>query len=322
MGIKIRHFVYFFYSNIVLMSPYIEVLLRRFYWKFSTYFKKFRPNGSIIKNKTPEKVDFDKVLTFLRKNGVTKGSLIIVHSSYDALESTGLSEEEIIDKILALIGDEGTLAMPAIRKYKEEPKYDDILKVDNINTICTYNLRKTRITSGLLPYCLLKRKNSFVSKHPLNPLVAIGPLAEAMMEKNIEGNAPSPHGENSAWKFCVDRNAIVIGLGVDLQHYNTIIHVAEEAYGDWRWNDDEWFRIRDFNIVDGDFFKRISVKERKPFWGMLNIAEMNLYRDLIKNNIIKKTVFEGNLCVCVENSKELIGFLRKRNKRGYPYFKI
>ena len=278
--------IVFLYSKVVLLSPRIETFFRRFYWKHVRTFRKYKPathaDGKIATSK--DKLDFEEVISYLKQKGVGDGSLLIVHSSYEALEST-----------------------------------ENILSFDMDGLVCTYNVKKTLITSGLLPYCLLKRPDSEVSRHPLNPLVAVGPLAKKMVEHNLDGECPSPHGEHSAWKFCLDHNAFVVGLGVDLGHYNTMIHVAEEAFGDWRWNDNVWYRLRTFDIVDGDERKRVVVKERKPEWGMLRIAEKNLAKDLLKHGVMEKKV-AGGILVCFEKSKELISFLRSKNKNGYPYY--
>ena len=167
---------------------------------------------------------------------------------------------------------------------------------------------------------MVLREDSEVSRFPLNPMVAIGPLAKAMMKHNIDDEWSTPHGPKSAWKFCYDHNAIVVGLGASLEHYNTITHVAEEAFGDWHWPDNVWYCERTFDIVDGDFEKRINIKERKPYIGKLHFAEKNLYRDLIRDGIVKEDVIEGIIPVYIETAQGYINYLRSKNKNGYPYF--
>ncbi len=310
------------YKKIVLLSPYVEVLLRQMYWKNVSRLRKYRPYGKVkMVSFSRDYVDFDRVIDYLRSKGIGEGALLVVHSSYDALECTGLTPEEIIDKLLLLIGKTGTLAMPAIRKFKGEPKPEKILSFNTDDLICTYNVKKTVLISGLLPYTLMRKENAEISHFPLNPMVAVGPLAKEMMAGNLKGTYPSPHGANSSWKFCHDHDAFVIGLGVDLEHYNTMIHVAEEAFGDWKWPVDKWYRLRQFDIVDEQNNRSsVTVSERKPKWGMLHIAELNLYRDLIRHKIIEKVKIEDMIPVSVERSQDLITFLRTRNNKGYPYF--
>ncbi|OJV87450.1 MAG: hypothetical protein BGO34_10235 [Bacteroidia bacterium 44-10] len=312
------------YRYIALLSPHIEVKLRQLYWKNVSKLKKFKPFGTKrkINPLNENQLDFNSVIRCLIDEGVGEGALLVVHSSYDALECTGLSPDEIINQLLDLVGKTGTLAMPAIRKYKGGPKAENILSLNTDELVCTYKVKKTVVTSGILPYSMMQRYDAVISHHPLSSMVAIGALAKEMMENNLNGDNPSPHGPNSSWKFCLDHDAIVIGLGVDLEHYNTMVHVAEEAFGDWRWPNEEWFRLRKFDVIDeNNNSRRVVVSERKPQWGLLHLAEMRLNRDLAKANIVKRINLKDDIIICVEKSRELISFLKSKNKNGYPYFK-
>lgn len=312
------------YNRLALLSPRIEVLLRQIYWYNYNLLSKYNPNTASV-NLLPvtdrHAANFDAILERLEEWGVRKGSLLIVHSSYDSLKSTGLSPLEIIDKLRGLIGAEGTLAMPVIRHYKNEPSPIDKLKRDCVFPKCVYNPKKTPVISGLLPTFLMRMPDAEISLHPLNPLCAIGPLAKDMMRYNIEGEYPSPHGINSAWYFCVRHNAIVCSLGTDLRHHNTIAHVAEEAFGNWYWSEKDWYLIRDFRIeIEKNNTVDLIVKERKSKWGMLHQAELNRYNDLLDNRIIKSQKFD-DILVEFEESSKLINYLMSKNGNGYPYFK-
>jgi len=308
------------YTKIALLSPRVEVKLRQLYWNNVSRLKKAANASHKTHNTVQKTVEFQKLVSWLKSNGVGEGSLLIVHSSYEVLEATGLEPEAIVEELLRLVGNTGTLAMPAIRKFKGEPSYAERTGNEIMGIVCKYNVRKTKVSSGVLPYYMVLREDSEVSRFPLNPMVAIGPLAKEMMEHNIDGEWSKPHGPNSAWKFCYDHNAIVVGLGASLEHYNTITHVAEEAFGDWHWSDDFWYCKRTFDVVDGDFEKRINILERKPYIGKLHFAEKNLYRDLIKDGIVKEDIIDETIPVFIETAQGYINYLRSKNKNGYPYF--
>lgn len=306
------------YKTIVSCSPHIEVFVRKLYWtnisKTSKYRLKYRktPNHPIA---IP--INFDRIIDNLKNRGIGNGSIIIVHSSYDLLEGSGLSPEEINSKLFELVGAEGTLVMPAIRKYKEEGKLEEYITKNLNDTVCTYNVQRSKIISGFLPYMLMQRPDSFVSRFPLNPVVAIGKHAKKMIEKNLVGDHPSPHGPNSSWKYCVDNNAIVIGLGVDMPHFLTVTHVNEECSADWPIKD--WYRTRKFEIIDKDFNIQKEVFERKPIWGTIYFAENKYQKDLIKNNILKIENIES-LDISILDSKRLTNFLQVHPLKGYPYY--
>lgn len=310
------------YERIALISPRVEVIMRRFYWYNVEHLKRFKPYKTKKSRKDEAKlppVDFDLILSYLKSQGIEKGDLLVVHSSYDSLRRTGLTPEQIIDKLLELVGPTGTLAMPAMRKYKGEPEGLDRLRVSTDELVCTYKPRKTMVKTGWLPLAMVQRKDSVVSRHPLDTMVAIGPLANAMMEHNLEGENPASHGPNSSWKFCYDHQAKVIGLGVDLHHFNSICHVNEEALGNWKWSDEEWYRLRKFNIIDGDFNQTVTVRERKPEWGMLRLAEINAKKDKERCGLISYRSVDG-IDIYVENAQEVVNHLQENNKKGIFFY--
>lgn len=305
-----------FYFVFINISPYTEVLMRKIYWNNISRTSRFRPkyrNNNINFNS----INFDNIIDNLKNRGIGKGSIIIVHSSYDLLEISGLLPEEINSKLLELVGTEGTLVMPAIRKYKEEGNFEKHIKKNMDDVECTYNVQKSKIISGLLPYMLMQRDDSFVSRFPLNPVVAVGKHAKKMIKKNLEGNEPTPHGPNSAWKYCLDNNAIIIGLGVDMPHFLTMTHVNEECSEGWPIKN--WYRKRKFVIIDKDFKIQKEVLERKPIWGTIYLAENKYRKDLIRNNILKIETVEGLKISRIE-SDQLIHYLHNHSHKGFPYY--
>lgn len=309
------------YNRIALISPHIEVLLRKVYWKNQQKLNKFNPNKPKRNTDIVKTVSFDKVLNWVKDQGIGEGDLLIVHSSYASLECTGVQPESIVEELLNLVGPTGTLCMPVIRKFKGEPKPFELLTTDVSKLVCTYDVDNTKITSGLLPYFLMRTPGSEVSLFPFNPMCAVGPLAKEMMASNIDGVFPSPHGKNSSWKFCLDHGAKILFLGTDLEHHNTMTHVAEEAFGDWYWSDEEWYRVRKFNIIDREGNKQYKeVYERKPKWGMLHYAEINVNHDLKRDGIVITDMIDGVIPMGYEDANTFVNYLRSKNKKGYPYF--
>lgn len=298
------------YNKLALMSPRMEVVLRKIYWSNYKLLNRFKPKSS-LKPSTTVKIDFDRIIEHLRSQGIKEGSLLIVHSSYGAIKGAGLSPDAIIDKLLGLIGPTGTLAMPVIRRFDTEEN-DINAKLEDIE--CVYDVKETPITTGVLPIRLHDREGSVTSRFPLNPMCAVGPLAKEMMADNLNGK--SPHDEHSAWKFCADHNAIILGIGIDLAHYLTMIHVAEEAYPGWPIKD--WYRSRNFIIKDGDFQTKKTVLERRPKWGMLHLADKLYTKDFKENGILIESTIESTRIGVIESQK-LIQYLNGRKAEGYPY---
>jgi len=298
------------------ISPYIEIFVRKLYWKnirlFSRYQKRIRKINSSRKLK-----DFDKILHYLDSEGIGKGNLMILHSSFESIEGTSLSPKQIIQKLLLFLGEEGTLAMNAARTFKNKIE-SDYLTQDYSNVITYYDTKKSKVWTGALPLFLIRHPHVEISEFPLNSMAAVGKLAKQMMKNNLDGNLTAC-GEGSSWQFCVENNAIVVGIGIDLTHSLTIMHVAEDANNNWPITG--WYRERIFSINSGGNKKEVTVLERKPKWGTLHFAERTLYKDLVKNKILISTTIDG---VQVEYlyARQLIDFLNNKNTNGYPYFGI
>lgn len=312
------------YKNIALSSPSAEVFLRKTYWAMLPLLHRFVSSSEAsgteapIENKSDNCADFSKVINYLRDLGIKKGDILIVHSSFDSLKATGLDAEGVINSLLELVGEEGTLAMPAIRHFPEEGEGMDYLKKyikDEVPDEVVYDLYRTPISSGLLPFTLSRYDDAIISEFPLNPLVALGAHAEDMMKGNIEGVLPSAHGPMSAWKYCADHNAWNIGLGVDEKNYLTIFHVGQEQ-PDWPYKEEAWYIERNFTVKKGRNRTPIRIKERGHRWTKF-FPEMNFYNDLKKNNILTQQFIEG-IEVLAVRSNDLFSFMEKQPD-GYPY---
>ncbi|HEX8576507.1 MAG TPA: AAC(3) family N-acetyltransferase [Flavobacterium sp.] len=303
-------------NKILGLSPYIEIFIRKVYWNNINLISKYTSKNIRISNNF---TDFDKILKYLETEGIGNGNLMILHSSFEPLEGTKLTPMQVINKLLEFLGKEGTLAMNSARKFKEEAGVKEYLTKDYKHTTTTYDVKQTKVWTGVLPFFLVRHPDSVISEFPLNPMVAIGKLSKDMMENNLKGNLISC-GTGSSWEFCVNNNAVVVGVGIDLTHSLTIMHVAEEVNPE-SWPIADWFRTRKFLIINNNQKKEVTVRERKPKWGALYFAERTLCKDLIKEKILKTTNIDG---VQVEylHATKLIDFLNKKNSKGYPYFGI
>jgi aminoglycoside 3-N-acetyltransferase len=302
------------FKKMLAFSPLIEILVRRVYWLNFSIFSKFKFSHTNNSNLS----SFEKITTQLVDFGLKTGDILVLHSSYECLQKTGNSPKTIIEKLILLLGEEGTLVMNAGRNFPEEKKNKDYLKYEYIDEIVLYDIKKSRVGTGVLPFTMVKDKRSVISKFPINPIVAIGRNALEMTEHNLLSEFAC--GINSSWKFCVDNNAIIVGIGTDLTHSLTMLHVAEDLLA-FDWPIKNWYRERRFRVVDSDdnFDKIINIYERRPKWGTLHFAERTLCKDLSNVGILKSVIIDGVLVEAIR-AKELIDFLNKKNHSGYPYF--
>lgn len=304
------------YNKLSEVSPFIEVLLRKLYWNNVEILKKYSSNRNERIYRT-EYVDFEEIIDFLKECGIGKGDIVILHSSYGTLKPISLNHKEIILRLLEYLGDEGTLAAPVIRVYKEEEHLSLKEKLAGAceSLTCLYDVENTPIWSGLLSKTIMEFPDSVTSRHPLNPLTAIGKHAKNMMSCNIDGEFPSAHGQNSSWKYCADNDAYILYLGVDFGHHITMQQVVSEAYPDY--TPINYYYKRKFIIKDGDFEKEIIVKERKRSMTVF-LPERCVRKDIINAGIVKMKNIKG-IPISVIRAKELISFFRTQRKY-YPYY--
>ncbi len=309
-----------FYDLLVSMHPSIEVLSRKLYWNNDYLIKRYNEK----KNRVVEpsvKVGLSTIVSALSSLGIREGDILIVHSSYESFQKSCadiIEPNKLIGILAELIGDKGTLAFPTHPSYsREKISKDTIRSNDDVKEVLTYDVRKTLAWTGFLPNVFLRMPGVIRSKHPINTLAALGPLASEMMRKNIEGELPLACGPNSSWKFCADRKAKILGLGVDLVHSLTMMHVAEDSNPNWPIR--EWYRKRTFKIIDGIDEQVLTVAERKPKW-TINLAERCFRKDLIKEGILRIASVGELQIEYINDSKELTDYLNSKNSNGYPYY--
>ena len=174
-------------------------LLKRWNIRFGPYFYKRKYKASDIVHQ-------------LQLMGVGKGSNLFIHSAWDSFYNYEGTESELIDAILELIGDEGTLAMPAFpirRKGK------------------LFNVRKSVTAAGMLCEAFRKYSNVQRSANVRHSVCACGPLAHYLTcdhhHSLIAFDEHSPY-----YRLC-EKHFQVILLGLPHYYVGTFIYVSKAA---------------------------------------------------------------------------------------------
>lgn len=305
--------------------PSLEVMARLAYWRVPPV----HAAGGVVRKRlsvrnrnasidTPVPIDFDHVLHAISRLGIGEGDILIVHSSYNALKPTGLSANQIVDKLREFLGPSGTLAMPAIPIIRGEPQ--GVAKFDDraYDKVFEYHPHSTRIATGILPKTLMGLPGVVRSRHPCNSMVAVGMQAEAMMRDNLAGENPTGCGPGSSWEYAYRHDAKILAVGIDLVHSLTMIHVAEDAFLErWPIPARDWYRERQFIIREGNDSQVATIRERRHGWSQF-YAERAFSRDLYRNGIAAtETVGELVLHAC--SSRALVDFLVNHPRAAYPY---
>lgn len=300
--------------------PALEVIVRIAYWRsqfvHQLLAKVKRKEKPAAPAKTMEPVALASLEEELRRHGVVEGDILIVHSSMQSLSCTGEDPAAIIAMLRRLVGETGTLVMPAIPRYREAVEGVERITTPMDDVIWTYDVQRTPPWTGAIPYKLMKTPGARRGASPLNTVVAIGPHTDEMLAQENTVDWATPCGPTSAWAYCAQKNAKIIALGVDLVHSLTMIHVAEDCH-EQHWPIAGWYRNRQFRVKNAGVESLIKVRERHPKWAM-HYAERRFSRDLLQHRIAKSSSL-GQLHITSVESSALLSFLDARKQSGYPY---
>ena len=290
--------------------PQLEVLIRRFLWRFPKVKLFITEHHS--KSRQQIQVDtavWEDVKQKIREYNIEKGDILVVHSSMYGLAKTGASAQEVIDFLLELLGTDGTLvfaAYPKCKPYKGEKE------------VLYYDPRKTVSWTGMLPNVFCRYDGVIRSEFPCDTLAAKGKYAVEMMRDNLKDDVPL--AKNSAWQFCIDHYAKILYLGVSAALSCTMMNYPEDALGE-SWYVKDWYGTQRYAIKHGDEIIFKTIKERHPEWYRFYAMFHSEYW-MIKHNFLIRDEIEGVYVGFTENMHELAEELLRLGRQGKSVYRI
>jgi aminoglycoside 3-N-acetyltransferase len=238
----------------------------------------------------------------LRKLGLAEGAIVIVHTAMSRLGWIVGGSQTVIDALRDVLGESGTLVMPAHSSQLTEPSrwqappvpesWWDVIR----EQLPAYDpdLTPTR-NMGVVAETFRRLPGVLRSGHPHVSFAALGPKAQAVLQDHPIG---CMFGERSPLAVLYELDAAVLLLGVD--HGNdTAIHLAEyrSEFPGKAFHEEgapmmvdgrrQWVRFEDLAVRDDDFaqlgetFARDTAAERRgPVgWGEGRLAPMRAVVD-------------------------------------------
>ncbi len=252
-------------------------------------------------------VSLDQFETVLKTTGIGAGDIVIVHSSMGGMRCLNASPMQILQSLQKLVGPEGTVVFPVF----------PCELVRNEAGRLVYDMKRSKIWTGLLPFVFLKMKGTVRSRFPFNSLSANGRYAEKMMEKELESDLA--HGKNSAWGFCVEKHAKVLYLGVHVWQADTLLHVAED-YMDTEWPIHNWYKLIDYTVYSGsEKLADLTVRCRDGKWHKYFASYHSGYV-LRKNHLIQSYDCGELIIETIPDSKLFTDFVINQAKNGKTFY--
>ena len=139
--------------------------------------------------------------------GIEKGDILLMHSALSSIGNVKGGSDTVIDALLNVLGDEGTLAVVAMSgQHPFDPK-------------------TAPSTVGIISETLRKREGAFRSLKPVHSVAAIGRDAEALTSGHDVSETNC--GEGTPYTKLRDMGGKILMLGVDMNR-NTTLHSIED----------------------------------------------------------------------------------------------
>ncbi len=174
----------------------------------------------------PSSVTLETIEAFLERVGIHEGATLMVHSAWELLNSGRFGAAELVNRLLAVVGPKGTLAMPAFPPYSAQVSG------------AVFDVRRMPSAGGLLTEVFRRYPGVSRSINLNHSVCAIGLNANFLTldhhRSETTWDAYSPYYRlreiNEAW---------IVGLGVGHRlKIATSLHCVESAL----WKENAYFR--------------------------------------------------------------------------------
>jgi len=168
----------------------------------------------------------EKLMEKFNEAGIHKGASVMVQSSLSSLGVVEGGAQTVVDALLEVVGEDGTIIMPAFRDAIRSESYS-IKDCENCKgkRFCE---SKESGTTGIISETLRTWPGSLRSCHPTHSWAGVGRNAETLLEGHRF--SPTPCGKGSPFFPLMELDGIVLLLGVGIGSF-TFMHAPEDVLG-------------------------------------------------------------------------------------------
>lgn len=154
-----------------------------------------------------------KIKDDAKRLGIRENGNLLVHASLRSLGEVPGGAETVIQGLLAALGDDGTLLMPAL----------SYATVNADNPV--FDVLNTPSCVGALPEYFRKRKGTLRSVHPTHSVCGAGCETEFLLNDHRKDTTPC--GPNSPYRKLSELGGQILFIGCGMSS-NTSMHAVEE----------------------------------------------------------------------------------------------
>lgn len=155
-----------------------------------------------------------EIVAIMQKMGMKSGSIVCIHSSMKEFYNYQGNAEDLIKGILDIIGEEGTLVMPAY-------------PVGHNNTDYIFDIKRDKTAAGYLAETFRKYKGVKRSLNVQHSVCAIGKYAEFLIKDHRDCH--DCWDNNSPYYRMCELDALIFNLGMPRDFFGTFSHCVESA---------------------------------------------------------------------------------------------
>ncbi len=171
---------------------------------------------------TNHTVTQSQIIEQLKLIGLKNGEVVMLHSSLSKLGYVEGGAQTVIDALLKVIGNDGTLVMPAFPAVG--------FNYDYLMTNPVFDALNTPSKMGIITEVFRKMIHVKRSLHPTDSVCALGKHADYITKNHV--NQLTPYNQNSPFYRLCELKGKIILLGVDLNSL-TNFHTLEDAVPDF-----------------------------------------------------------------------------------------
>jgi len=234
----------------------------------------------------------------LEKLGLKRGDIVGVHSSLRSFGYVEDGADAVIDALLEVVGEEGTVVMPthSTNLLEVERTSEEIaMGVAWLYKILPYDPKETPCTTGIIAEIFRKRKGALRSSHPSHSLAAIGPKAAELIE---------------GWHKVLEQDGYILLVGVGLT-VCTAMHLAEKRVQFPK-------HILDKITPPREFVEKYP--EDRWEWDFGPYPDFSKMEEPCKEHGVMKTIRIGEATVKLLKLRELIDLYAKYLRRDPDLF--
>jgi aminoglycoside 3-N-acetyltransferase len=158
-------------------------------------------------------LNFDELVEGFKESGLIEGDTVLVHSSYKSFGGVSGGPKTVIDALLHVLGEEGTLIMPTFNF--------DFCKGE------AWDVRQTPSHMGILTELVRQNPESRRVFHPIYSFSVLGQRAEEFGSLRYT----SSYGPDSLFAKLREGNGKIMVIGLSYNDSMTFFHHVEELEG-------------------------------------------------------------------------------------------